>query len=199
MKFGCLFSPLGRRDELLAMRLNNPFHRFCYGQCIWARGTVTSMLNEQWPPFSLPDKKWAFEVSIDTNPNEMLSTARICKRVQLEYFNISLCSILLIFQFDCLYNLLHVYICPFHFGLIYQDDLQLANQFKLKNVYFCLTSIFLTLLLLSYKTINIYCHFPFAIRSQVFAKSCTLFMRLFTSQVFCFGEKAAINESSKKI
>ena len=128
----------------------------------------------------------------------MLSTARICKRVQFEYFNISLCSI---FQFDCLSNFLHVYICPFHFGLIYQDDLQLANQFKLKNVYFCLTSIFLTLLLLRYKTINIYCHFPFAIRSQVFAKSCTLFMRLFTSQVFSFCQKrkAAINESSKKI
>ena len=147
MKFGCLFSPLGRRDELLAMRLNNPFHRFCYGQCIWARGTVTSMLNEQWPPFS-PDKKWAFEVSIDTNPNEMLSTARICKRVQLEYFNISLCSIFThfpIWLFVQFFTCVHLYLS---IGLIYQDDLQLANQFKLKNVYFCLTSIFLTLLLL---------------------------------------------------
>ena len=105
---------------------------------------------------------------------------------------------LLIFQFDCLSNFLHVYICPFHFGLIYQDDLQLANQFKLKNVYFCLTSIFLTLLLLRYKTINIYCHFPFAIRSQVFAKSCTLFMRLFTSQVFLAKKALQLMKAAKK-
>ena len=121
------------------------------------------------------------------------------KRVQLEYFNTSLCSIFThfpIWLFVQFFTCVHL---SLSFGLIYQDDLQLANQFKLKNVYFCLTSIFLTLLLLRYKTINIYCHFPFAIRSQVFAKSCTLFMRLFTSQVFCFGEKAAINESSKKI
>lgn len=121
----------------------------------------------------------------------------LTKKKAFRFSNLIVCTI---FFFMCT--------SVFFFGLIYQDDLQLANQLQIENCLFLLNYHFSDTFIADSWYETIYCHLPFAICnyqiSGVLQKSCTLFTRLFpyisSNQVFTFCEKrkAAINKSSKK-